>query len=76
MTNEKSRRDFLKGTAWMGLAAAAAGCMTRGSGCGAESGGSMALYADKPFKKLRIGVIGCVRGRTGVRNFAAIQGAK
>ena len=76
MTNEKSRREFLKGTAWMGVAAAAAGCMTRGSGCGAESGGSMALYADKPFKKLRIGVIGCVRGRTGVRNFAAIPGCE
>ena len=25
---DKSRREFLKGTAWMGVAAMAAGCMT------------------------------------------------
>ena len=27
---EQNRRDFLKGTAWMGLAAMAAGCMSKG----------------------------------------------
>ena len=70
------RREFLKGTAWMGVVAAASGCMTRGSGCGTESGGSMALYADKPFKKLRVGVVGCARGLAGVRNFAVIPGCE
>ena len=70
------RREFLRGTAWMGVVAAASGCMTRGSGCGTESGGSMALYADKPFKKLRVGVVGCARGLAGVRNFAVIPGCE
>jgi len=42
--------------------------MTRGTGMGAESGGTMATYADKPFKKLRVGVVGLGRGDAAFRN--------
>lgn len=42
-----NRRDFLKGTAWMG-AAAFAGGFVRPLFAG-EAGGKMALGADKPF---------------------------
>ena len=70
------RREFIKGTAWMGAVAAAAGCMTRGSGCGAESGGTMATYADKPFAKLRVGVIGLGRGSVACRCMPVIPGCE
>ena len=70
------RREFIKGTAWMGAVAAAAGCMTRGSGCGAESGGTMATYADKPFAKLRVGVIGLGRGYVACRCMPVIPGCE
>lgn len=70
-----NRREFLKGTAWMGLAAAAAGCNGfRIPGSGA--GGKMAFYADKPIRKLRVGVIGLRRGMVGVRSFASIPGCE
>ena len=69
-----NRREFLKGTAWMGAAAFAVGCTgTKGFGFG--EGGLMATYADKPFKKLRIGIIGLCRGGAGFA-FAAIPGCE
>ena len=69
-----NRREFLKGTAWMGAAAFAVGCTgTRGFGFG--EGGLMATYADKPFKKLRVGIIGLGRGGAGFP-FAAIPGCE
>ena len=71
---ETNRREFLKGTAWMGAAAVAAGCTTPGFGFG--EGGKMATWADKPFKKLRVGVIGLGRGQTGVWCFNAIPGCE
>ena len=47
----QNRREFLKGTAWMGAAAAAAGCATAGAvklgGCGSMSG-----FAAPPLKKV------------------------
>ena len=70
------RREFLKGTAWMGAVAAAAGCMTQGSGTGTESGGTMATYADKPFKKLRVGVVGLGRGGAAFGNLPVIPGCE
>ncbi len=68
------RREFLKGTAWMGAAAVAAGCATEGLGLGGC--GSMALYADKPFRKLRVGIVGLGRGQAGVRGFNVIPGCE
>ena len=62
------RREFLKGAAWMGAAAAVVGCSTT-KGFGFGDGGSMATYADKPFKKLRVGIIGLGRGGAGVNGF-------
>ena len=51
-----NRRSFLKGTAWMGAAALAGGCMTDGFRlCG---GGSMQGFACAPLKKVRVGLIG------------------
>ena len=70
------RREFIKGTAWMGAVAAVSGCLTRGTGTGTESGGSMALYADKPFEKLRIGVVGLGRGGAAFGNFPVIPGCE
>lgn len=77
MTNEKSRREFLKGTAWMGIATAAAGCMGRGmkltGGCGAP----MQDYADKPMDVVRIGIVGLGhRGLAAASRIAVIPGAE
>ena len=52
-----NRREFLKGTAWMGAAALAGGCMTDGfSLC--PGGGSMQGFAAPPLKNVRVGLIG------------------
>ena len=37
----KNRREFLKDTAWMGLAAATAGCMSKGMKVTSGSGAPM-----------------------------------
>lgn len=51
-----NRRNFLKGTAWMGAAALAGGCMTDGFRlCG---GGSMQGFSCAPIRKVRVGLIG------------------
>ena len=80
-----NRRDFLKGALMMGAAAAyvgrargdaAQGC-TGAAACSTQcraATGSMMTYADKPFKTLRVGVVGLGRGRTGVNNFTYIPG--
>ena len=57
---ETNRRDFLKGTAWMGAAAVAAGCMSAKQGAGFGAGGSMFGFAVKPMKKIRVGFVGIV----------------
>ena len=69
------RRDFLKGAAWMGAAAAVVGCSTT-KGFGFGDGGTMATYADAPFKRLRVGVVGLGRGMAGVSGFSAIPGCE
>jgi len=72
---EKTRRDFLKGTAWMGTTAAAAGCVTKNLKL--VGGGSMQNYADKPLKTLRVGVIGLgMRGPGALHIFAIIPGVE
>ena len=72
---DKTRRDFLKGTAWMGITAAAAGCMSNGFRL--TPGGSMMGWADKPIEKLRVGVIGLgMRGPGAVHILAMIPGVE
>ena len=55
---EQNRRDFLKGTAWMGLAAMAAGCMSKGMKLTGGGGAPMQGYADKPMETIRVGFVG------------------
>ena len=62
-TDGMNRRDFLKGTAWMGaVAVAAGGCV--GRTC-APVPGTMLGYAAPPLKKVRVGVVGL--GSRGLR---------
>ena len=68
-----SRRDFLKGTAWMGAAALTAGCHLNRLGFG--EGGIMQNYALRPFKRVRVGFIGIGgRGTGAVHRVAQIPG--
>ena len=72
-----NRREFLKGTAWMGAAAVAAGCMSAKQGAGFGVGGSMFGFAAKPMKKIRVGVAGIgARGRGAVHRIASIPGVE
>lgn len=71
----KTRRDFLKGTTWMGITAAAAGCMS--DGFRLTPGGSMMGWADRPLEKLRVGVIGLgMRGPGALHILAMIPGVE
>ena len=72
---EANRRDFLKGFAWMGAAAMAAGCANgRMRIC---SGGTMQGFAAPALKKIRVGVVGLgMRGRGAVHRLANIPGVQ
>ena len=73
----QDRREFLKGTAWMGLAAAAAGCIGERNAFGFGAGGSMSHFAVPPIKHLRVGVIGVGgRGTPAVQRLAQIPGCE
>ena len=68
-----NRRDFLKGTAWMGAAAVAAGCQLNRFGFG--DGGQMQGFALKPMKRVRVGFIGIGgRGSPAVHRVSMIPG--
>ena len=70
---DSNRRDFLKGMAWMGAAAMAAGCASGRMRLG--SGGTMQGYAAPALKKIRVGVVGLgMRGRGAVHRLASIPG--
>ena len=72
---EANRRDFLKGMAWMGAAAMAAGCASGRMRLG--SGGTMQGYAAPALKKVRVGVVGLgMRGRGAVHRLASIPGVQ
>ena len=72
---DRSRRDFLKGTAWMSAAALAAGCMNGLKIGGA--GGTMQGFAAAPLKKVRVGVVGIgSRGEGAVHRLAMIPGVE
>ena len=72
---EANRRDFLKGVAWMGAAAMAAGCANgRMRLC---SGGSMQGFGAPALKKVRVGVVGLgMRGPGAVHRLASIPGVE
>ena len=66
----QNRRDFLKGTAWMGAAAALSGCVTKLGGTGTMSG-----FAVKPISTVRTAHIGVgMRGPAAVHRMSAIPG--
>ena len=70
-----NRRDFLKGTAWMGAAAVAGGCANTLKFC--ANGGSMQGFALPPLKKVRVGVVGIgSRGAGAVHRLAIIPGVE
>ena len=56
MKNLQNRREFLKGSAWMGAAAVVAGCM--GERLKLTGGGSMAGFAVKPMPRIRVAMVG------------------
>lgn len=72
--SEMNRRNFLKGTAWMGVVAAAAGCMGKNA---LKLGGSGTLqgFACAPMEKIRVGVAGLGgRGTAALERIAGIPG--
>ena len=75
MKTNMNRRDFLKGTAWMGAAAMAAGCQMNRFGFG--QGGQMQDYAFQGLKgkKIRVGFVGIgSRGSGAVHRVSMIPG--
>ena len=71
------RRGFLKGTAWMTAAAAAAGCMNAPLRIGGTRGAPMQGFALKPMKKVRVACVGVgSRGVGAVHRIAMIPGTE
>ena len=70
-----SRREFLKGTAWMGAMAALSGCTNR---LGKLSGpGTMSGFAAPAIETVRVGVVGLgMRGPSAVHRLASIPGVQ
>lgn len=73
-TMSANRRDFLRGTAWMGVTAALAGCASPAvKFCGDR--GEMSGFRVDPIRKVRIGFVGLgMRGPGAMRRMAAIPG--
>lgn len=68
---DKTRREFLAGTAWMGVTALAAGCVGPKSG----KGGSMAGFATPPMKRVRVAMVGLgSRGMWALNRLVMIPG--
>ena len=76
----QSRREFLTGAAWMGAAAMAVGCMSKGSAVGGIGGGAgapMHGFRVPPMKRVRVGFIGVGgRGAPAVHRIAQIPGCE
>ena len=70
-----NRRDFLKGTLWMGATAALAGRVAHAAKvCGP---GAMTAFAAAPLAKVRIGVVGLgMRGPGAVHRLSYIPGVE
>ena len=72
-----TRRDFLKGTAWMGAAAAMAGCMHDGLFTAAPSGAPMQGFALPPMSRVRVGLVGLGnRGLWALQRLAVVPGVE
>ena len=72
---ETNRRDFLKGTAWMGATAALAGCVS--SAVKLVENGGMSGFAAPALGKVRVGVAGLgMRGTGAVHRLANIPGVQ
>jgi len=75
--NQTNRRDFLKGTAWMGAMAFAAGCVSDGMKLVGPSGAPMQDFACKPMAKVRVGIVGLGnRGGGAVHRVSMIPGVE
>ncbi|MBR3221350.1 MAG: Gfo/Idh/MocA family oxidoreductase [Kiritimatiellae bacterium] len=75
MKSTIDRRGFLQGTAWMSLAAAAAGCQMDRICCG--GGAPMAEFAAPPLKRVRIGFVGVgARGTYAVKRICQMPGVE
>ena len=74
----KSRRDFIKGSAWMGAAAVASGiCSSRSVSAASSAGTPMANFRCKPIRHIRVGMIGVgSRGSAAVRRLVRIPGVR
>ena len=53
-----NRRNFLTGTLAMGVTVAAAGCLNARNKLTGTSGAPMQGFADKPLKRVRVGIAG------------------
>ena len=74
---DTNRREFLKGTAWMGAAAIAAGCISAKNAPCCGEGGSMFGFVAKPLKRIRVGCVGLgARGSGAVHRLANIPGVE
>ena len=72
-----NRRDFLKGTAWMGAAAVCAGCAHDKILGAAQTGAKMQGFRVKPMKAIRLGVIGLGnRGLWALQRLSVIPGVE
>ncbi|MBQ4440018.1 MAG: Gfo/Idh/MocA family oxidoreductase [Kiritimatiellae bacterium] len=70
-----TRREFLKGTAWLGAVAALGGVAKAADEVAV--GGNMAGFAVKPIETVRVGVAGLgMRGPGAVHRLASIPGVK
>ena len=75
MSTNMDRRDFLRGTAWMGAAAALAGCASTAAKVGGA--GSMSSFAAPALKRVRVGICGLgMRGSGAVGRLSAIPGVE
>ena len=69
------RREFLKGTGWMGLAAFAAGFQVNKIVSG--EGAPMAEFAAPPLRRVRIGFVGVgARGTYAVKRMCQMPGVE
>ena len=53
-----NRREFLANTLWLGATVAAAGCVNARNKLTGTSGAPMQGFADKPLKRVRVGIAG------------------
>ena len=71
---DNSRREFLKGTAWMGAAAIASGCMSGGMKV-SGGGAAMSNFRVAPMRKVRVGMVGVGgRGQWALKRLLLIPG--